>query len=666
LTARYGGSLIWLARASLYNERMKWWIVLLTLLGSWNLQAAAEDDLSRMQAVELSATIQESPPRITINWPARNDATGYRLAKKANGSWQVAANLAANATSWSDGNVAVGQRYEYWITKGTPYNYAGWGYIKAGIRAPALDTPGRVMVLTHESLAGALAGELNRLRQDLIAEGWQPIFQTVSGGATPPQVKNLIKSAFDADRGSFKGVLLLGHIAVPYSGAIMPDGHDNHKGAWPADIYYAEMDGAWTDSSVNIQTSERQINWNTPGDGKFDQGRLPSDADFPLGRVDLSELTCFSNKQPPRSELDLMRQYLNKNHEFRSGRLNFEKKAYLIDNFGLRETNGVSASGWRNFSTFVGAQNVELLPLNTYVSKLSSQSALFTWGAGGGSYYYCSGVADSDAFALNNLNVPFTLWLGSYFGDWNNESNFLRAALGSGSVLVSIYSGLPHSFLHGMGIGETVGEGMLLSQNNKEGDGYYPDGQGHYEAHQSLHGDPTLRLFPRAMASNVAAQGGAGQATVSWQPPAGALGAYVYRSSSPDGPWQRVTAEPVSGTSYVDRPTAGSYSYMVRPVFLEQTGSGSYLNPSKGAVTGNVSVTGGIQLGPITLSGNLSGPRTFTLMVFSTRGATVIIESSDLVGGWTEMTRASNQGQPLEYQVPVEGSARIWRARYQQ
>lgn len=648
---------------------MRRWTLLLLTFAVWAgiARAAVEDDRSRMQAVELTATVSESPARITLNWPPRNDATGYRVAKKVNGAWQEVAALPANATSWSDGNVAVGQRYEYWVTKATQWNYAGWGYIKSGMRAPALDAPGKVLVLAHESLAGALAGELNRLKQDLIGEGWSVAMQSVPAGATPPQVKGMIQNLWNADRQNFKSVILLGHIAVPYSGAIMPDGHDNHKGAWPADLYYAEMDGLWTDNRVDIRQSEREINWNWPGDGKFDQGTLPSDADLALGRVDLFEMTCFSNKQPPRDELALMRQYLNKNHEFRSGRMNIERKAYLIDNFGLRETNGVSATGWRNFSTFVGQGNVELLPLNTYVSTMSQRSAVWTWGAGGGSYYYCSGVADSDAFALNDIKVPFTLWLGSYFGDWNNESNFLRAALGSGHVLVSIYSGLPHSFMHGMAMGETVGEGMLLSQNNREGDGYFPDGQGHREVHQALHGDPTLRLFPRAMAANVAAQGGAGQATISWQNPSGdgLLGAYIYRSSSVEGPWQRITNEPVGGNSFVDRPSPGSYAYMVRPVWLEQSGSGTYLNPSKGAVAGNVTVTQGqVQLGPITLSGNLNGPATFLLNVSSSVGATVIIEWFNPATGWSEMARAMNQGQPLEYQIPIDSEMRVWRARY--
>ena len=40
-------------------------------------------------------------------------------------------------------------------------------------------------------------------------------------------------------------------VTLPYAGNIAPDDHPNHKGAWPADVFYGEMNGTWTDESVN-------------------------------------------------------------------------------------------------------------------------------------------------------------------------------------------------------------------------------------------------------------------------------------------------------------------------------------------------------------------------------------------------------------------------------
>jgi hypothetical protein len=64
-----------------------------------------------------------------------------------------------------------------------------------------------------------------------------------------------------------------GHVPVPYSGNFNLDGHDYHFGAWPADVFYGDMDGVWTDSSVTQTIASDPRNWNVPGDGKFDMKR---------------------------------------------------------------------------------------------------------------------------------------------------------------------------------------------------------------------------------------------------------------------------------------------------------------------------------------------------------------------------------------------------------
>lgn len=53
--------------------------------------------------------------------------------------------------------------------------------------------------------------------------------------------------------------------------------------------------------------------YNVPGDGKFDQTFIPSTIELEVGRVDLSDLPAFL----PKTERDLLRQYLDKNHNFR-------------------------------------------------------------------------------------------------------------------------------------------------------------------------------------------------------------------------------------------------------------------------------------------------------------------------------------------------------------
>ena len=60
-----------------------------------------------------------------------------------------------------------------------------------------------------------------------------------------------------AAHADLESVFLLGHVPVPYSGQINPDGHSNHVGAWAADVYYGELDGNWTDVTVNNTSASR-------------------------------------------------------------------------------------------------------------------------------------------------------------------------------------------------------------------------------------------------------------------------------------------------------------------------------------------------------------------------------------------------------------------------
>src|SRR6185436_8869270 len=114
---------------------------------------------------------------------------------------------------------------------------------------------------------------------------------------------------------------------------------------------------------------------------------------------------------------------------------------------------------------------------------------------GGGGYYTCNGVGSSDDFSTNDIQSVFTMFFGSYFGDWDNESDFLRAPLGSTTYgLTAAWAGRPHWFFHHMGLGETIGYSTRLSQNNN---GLYsPVSSGSRQVHIALMGDPTLRMHP--------------------------------------------------------------------------------------------------------------------------------------------------------------------------
>lgn len=114
-----------------------------------------------------------------------------------------------------------------------------------------------------------------------------------------------MKSAIVAAHGTREKstLYLIGRVPVPYSGNENPDGHGDHKGAWPADckytfllltttnanlrirpaFYTSLIDNYWTDSVVNNPGASDPRNQNVPGDGKYDQTYVDriSDAAYP-------------------------------------------------------------------------------------------------------------------------------------------------------------------------------------------------------------------------------------------------------------------------------------------------------------------------------------------------------------------------------------------------
>ena len=585
----------------------------------------------RFYAVEVSATVQATPARVTLRWSGDANATGYTIYRKSPSAvaWTQLTSLAGSATTWSDANVADRSSYEYAVTKSTSLGYQGTGYVLAGINAPLTENRGKIILIIDNTHAAALATELTRLQQDLVGDGWSVIRHDVARTATPQTVKNFIKTVYSQDPANVKSVFLFGHVAVPYSGNFNPDGHPDHQGAWAADTYYGDMDGTWTDASVNSTGAEKAWNRNSPGDGKFDQSDLPSDVELAVGRVDLYNMTCYSNKSWSRSELDLLRAYLNKDHNFRHGRLVVPRRGLVCDNFGEMDGEAFASTGWRSFAPFFGAENNVQVPYGQYFSTLKDNAYLWSYGTGGGSWYTCNGIGSSDDFANTEIKTVFTAFLGSYFGDWDNESAFLRAPLGSGYALATAWGGRPHWFFHPMGLGEPIGAASKLSQNNRYGGLYAGQNWGTRQVHVTLLGDPTLRMHPVIPPVNVTATAG----TVTWTASTDTAiqGYQVYRATSANGPFTKISGNtPISNLFFTDPAPLSGGVYMVRAVKLEQSGSGTYLNLSQGA-----------------FSGAVTNPNpTPTPTPSSTNSAVFVSNNTTLAGSWRGVLGAEGQMAP--------------------
>jgi hypothetical protein len=535
-------------------------------------------------AVQLSVTTQISPARITLNWKRLGDTTTYYVFKKAKNSfsWGSAiATLTTRDSSYADASVIVDSVYEYTVQaayrRGTT-SYTSAGYILAGIKAPALHNRGGLVLMVDSTFSDTCSVAIRKLMKDLSGDGWQVYRHDVPRTLADTGVRKLIAADY-TNNSNVKAVLLLGHVAVPYSGDINPDAHTDHKGAWPADLYYAYISAPWTDASVNNSTSSNPLNRNVPRDGKWDQIGWTIRSELQVGRVDFWNMPAFG-----RSEAQLMNSYLAKDHSFKMDSIAVRKRAVIDDNFGVFALGGgmyeaFASSAWRSFPPMVGKDSIIA---GDFIGSLDSGSFLWAYGCGGGSYQSASGIGSTSDFASKNLKGIFTMLFGSYFGDWNVQDNFLRAPLCAPTpALTCAWSGRPYWFFHQMALGENIGYCTWQTQNN-DGNLYGPFSYGYQWVHVGLMGDVSLRTEYIKPVSNVriALISGRG-ATVTWNPsPDGSVaGYYVYRSDNGEFGNYKLISGLVTGTSYRDTVgRTGLKYYMVRPSKLQNTPSGAYNN----------------------------------------------------------------------------------------
>src|SRR5687767_9831272 len=208
-------------------------------------------------SVELSAEVQTIPPRITLDWIENQSATGYfvyRKLKSANTWGAVIGNLPGTATEFVDSTVTIGVSYEYRVLRQADA-FSGYGYINSGINVPEVNSRGVIILIMDSTFVDGLSFEINRLVDDLTGDGWIVERASVSRTAPVTEVKAHILDIYSLDPLNTKAIFLLGHVPIPYSGEVNVDGHGDHTGAYPADVYYGDVNGVWTDVAVNNITA---------------------------------------------------------------------------------------------------------------------------------------------------------------------------------------------------------------------------------------------------------------------------------------------------------------------------------------------------------------------------------------------------------------------------
>ncbi len=558
--------------------------ILLLLTITFESSEAAE---TPYRSVRITANVHSNPtPSIRLQWNYDSTATQYIISKKLPNSkdWINLASVGQD-TVFIDSTVDISKEYEYQVVKlGVRNNadYAFGGCISAGIQIPFEENRGIVAVVVDSTTNASITEEIATFLSDHEGDGWlvRKIVTSRSekfDGKKARAVKREIQRIYDADS-TLKAVVLLGRIAVPYSGNFVVDDHEDHLGAWPADCYYGDvapspLDERWSDLYVLDTIAAREANRNRRIDGKFDQSEIPSDIELAVGRIDFFDLPLTGV-----TETEILRQYLHRNHAYRHGLQSLRNAASIWDRFDVLGNEMFAQSAYSNSTSIFGNANIVE---ERWLGSASDSAFQFAFAAGPGNYVSCWDIGSIED-AKKGVNAVFCSMLGSYYGDWDNSDNLMRSVLAGSNTLAIWWSGRPQWQLHRCAAGQPLGISELTSVNN---DGIlYDAGRFTRGVHIALLGDPTLRFFPVPSPRNVNVIV-RDSIIIRWTPPSLPIdGYFVYRDDG-DG-FKRLNQSLINETAYTEaKPDKYSAStrYMVRAVLLQTTPSGSFWNPSQGA-----------------------------------------------------------------------------------
>ncbi|MEZ6099378.1 MAG: hypothetical protein R3E01_10430 [Pirellulaceae bacterium] len=609
-------------------------------------------------ALPLSTTITYSPSKtLTLHWPDRvNDhryggAPTYTIYRRSS-TLETWTQISDTNTPISDGNsdfvidfvdTEIGSlpdgTYEYLILQRLNNSVQNQvtqftSRISVAFNTP-LPTRGKIALVVDQDLylesngidikPNGIANELTRLSRDLLGDGWKEVIDVpvdLTVASTPQAVRQMIIDAYNS-HSDLRAVILIGKIPVYFAGNYDPDGHGSRPVS--TDAYYGDidlLDGQGNQVWNGTETVIRQI-------------QIP-DASGPIielavGRIDFSGLTTqvfdaasnsfrgfpLTNETPDATYVRLTKNYLDKDHFYRSGIITPQEKAYIDNRLGFRP----NFTGVNNFPTLFGEDHIYVAGYDGGTEAGTDedrwfkhlQSSSYLWAqlsSFGTTITNSSNVRVGDRlfptnpvpkyepgyqFAYQPVNSVFNYVTGSYLWEWHYPNNFLQSMLAaSGSALVAFWGNgaFANNPLHAMASGDTVGSTYNSSQNEfamgfSFDSGSFTDADSLY---QSLLGDPTLRLDVVAPPTNakIIKDYTTNQYELHWTASAdAAVEKYsIYEELNP-GVWSFLQDVPVqsgvSQYSWTVPLVKSDLQFMVRAVKTEATpASGQYANASQG------------------------------------------------------------------------------------
>ena len=192
-------------------------------------------------------------------------------------------------------------------------------------------TSGRICLVVHESVFSAIDSKLVRYESDLVAMGYSVETNVYSSGPAE-ELRSYLLELYEEPE-SLVGAVLIGDIPYVIYEMMADYGMGTQYDDFPSDIFFMDLDGTWSDDLNDGQVRA--------GNGKYDTRS---------GNLDLEIWTCrmkTDNLPSLGLETDILNDYFDKNHRYRTGELQPERKALVYNDDDWAEFVSIDASNVR-------------------------------------------------------------------------------------------------------------------------------------------------------------------------------------------------------------------------------------------------------------------------------------------------------------------------------
>ncbi len=170
-------------------------------------------------------------------------------------------------------------------------------------------------IIVNDALQGGIQASLDQYMLDLAYDNYLVELYATSGG-TCEDLRQFFQNKYNNE--GLVGAILIGNLPIAWY-ETFDCWEDTPHEYFPCDLYYMDMDGTWIDNNTNDM---------------FDEHTGDVTPEIYIGRLWASTLTYMGATEP-----DLLQNYFNKNHLYRTGQMTLSDRAllYIDDDW---ETSG--------------------------------------------------------------------------------------------------------------------------------------------------------------------------------------------------------------------------------------------------------------------------------------------------------------------------------------